>query len=164
MKYYFIYIESSKYKIVSVMRNELLDILNCIGIEDRSHTFHPTILYSLPGCGEQCPHYDYNTDSGSINDCYVALVALDDDSRLLIIDYDGRKVVNVHLNAGDIIIMRGGTCHAGAHYQMLNIRLHYYIDPRDRRGGIAPRNENTTYFDDRSTVGYEAVDIFFSMW
>jgi len=64
------------------------------------------------------------------------------------------------LNVGDVIIMRGGTCHAGAHYQMLNIRLHYYIDPRERGAGIAPRNENTTYFDDRSTAGYEVVDFF----
>ena len=115
---------------------------------------HPVLLISLPGCGRQQAHTDYNPSHlvglpanqrpGGI------LLALQDNTTFDIWPqpYTRTPVApdRVLLNSGDVIVFRGDTVHAGTEYETANVRLHAYLDsdrvtrPLDRTWLVSARD------------------------
>lgn len=90
-------------------------------------------LKSLAGCQMQPKHADSAIEEG-LRKCepsdvpLAILYAIEDETKLKIwrFDYDHPSVVI--LSAGDLVIFRGDTAHAGFKYNSTNTRLHAYID------------------------------------
>jgi len=87
-------------------------------------------LYSLPGCARQRVHEDY--DRGQLE-------LLEPDRRplaaLLAVDPGAEIEVELHaspftvaLRPGDLFVFRGDLRHAGAGYEVRNVRMHFYVD------------------------------------
>jgi len=89
------------------------------------------ILKSTPGCERQQPHTDY--DPELISRCAPAhipllvLVSIMPDTYLDLWDANGNHE-RVSMDAGDILIFRADTVHAGSAYQRENVRIHVYLD------------------------------------
>ena len=57
------------------------------------------------------------------------IVSLQDGTQLVVYPFDKEgKMVELTLDAGDIVIFRGDLIHSGAAYDTCNISLHLYID------------------------------------
>ena len=113
------------------------------------------VLVSKPGCVSQAAHADYQYDEvgDDEEDASMPLgliVALMDETyfdawpRAIRYDdvkkYDHKQLV---LNAGDVLVFRGDFFHAGAAFEKLNARLHYYLDME----GVE-RTRNVTFYAD----------------
>jgi hypothetical protein len=100
------------------------------------------VLVSSPGCKAQGAHADYHPQQlASIPVAYrplLCLAATMDNTKLLI--WPGMFIDNIvdkarpcekemiHLDAGDVLIFRGDLIHAGAAYNILNVRYHGLIE------------------------------------
>jgi len=92
------------------------------------------ILKSTAGCERQQPHSDYDPElircRGAANPIYIpllVLVSIMSDTYLDLWDTNG-KHERVSMDAGDVLIFRADTVHAGSAYQRENIRIHVYLD------------------------------------
>lgn len=90
------------------------------------------ILKSTPGCERQQPHTDYDPalirrtpDPRDIP--LLVLVSIMPDTYLDLWDENGNHE-RVSMEAGDILIFRADTIHAGSAYQRENVRIHVYLD------------------------------------
>lgn len=105
-----------------------------------------SILQSRPGCGQQELHRDFNFEAkpSETLKSYLVIVALQDKTKLVIFTKHKRK--ELLLNKGDLFIGRGDLIHAGAAYDLMNFRLHWFVDyPKNGRLG------NKTYFYNQLT-------------
>lgn len=134
-------------------------------VEDKVQKYVPNlepnnwvILKSKPGCQEQMPHCDYEPDkdwenASDNNVPYGAIVAIMPGSKIKIWEksFFHNKNTNqkqikpiegriVELDPGDVFLFRGDLVHAGAVYQEINYRLHFYLDSPK-----IIRNPNRTY-------------------
>ena len=118
------------------------------------------VLVSKSGCVSQAAHADYQYDEvGDDEDASMPLgliVALMDETyfdawpRAIRYDdvkkYEHKQLV---LNAGDVLVFRGDFFHAGAAFDKLNVRLHYYLDME----GVE-RTRNVTFYADEKNGFY----------
>jgi hypothetical protein len=108
------------------------------------------ILKSKAGCQKQAAHTDYIPIPDILNAAddkipLLFLLALEDNTKLLVWPKSHMLLtvishVELHLNAGDAVVFRGDLVHAGASYDIDNIRVHAYLDTP----GIK-RKKNMTY-------------------
>jgi hypothetical protein len=90
------------------------------------------ILKSTPGCERQQPHTDYDPElirrrGAPAHIPLLVLVSIMPDTCLDLWDANGNHE-RVSMDAGDILIFRADTVHAGSAYQRENIRIHAYLD------------------------------------
>jgi hypothetical protein len=90
------------------------------------------ILKSTPGCERQLPHMDYDPELIRHTPDYkdiplLVLVSIMPNTYLDVWDANGNHE-RVSMDAGDILIFRADTVHAGSAYQCENIRIHVYLD------------------------------------
>lgn len=88
------------------------------------------ILKSTPGCQRQQPHTDYDPELIRRTPTHIpllVLVSIMPDTYLDLLDTNGIHE-RVSMDAGDILIFRADTVHAGSAYQRENIRIHVYLD------------------------------------
>jgi len=108
------------------------------------------ILKSKVGCHKQAAHMDYIPTPEILNATddkipLLFLLALEDNTKLLVWPQSHKLLKNtshieLYLNAGDAVVFRGDLVHAGASYEIDNIRVHAYLDSP----GIK-RRKNMTY-------------------
>ena len=113
---------------------------------------NPVIITSFAGCQEQAPHCDWNIFDFSGDDSdgcpYGFLLCIDETCQLVVwesshltvrlgqIDEDRLPEKKcIHLTRGDVLIFRGDLIHAGAAYEIENVRLHCYLDPTGTNRG-----------------------------
>ena len=99
-------------------------------------------MLSDPGCGTQDIHFDFNPAHPRVKEGFFAIVAVQDGTKFIVNDHD-YHLETLLLNRGDILVCRGDVLHAGASYDIANVRIHYYFDPNI---GEALREQNVTYF------------------
>ena len=88
------------------------------------------ILKSTEGCERQRPHTDYDPELISRVPRVIpllVLVSIMPDTYLDLWDANGNHE-RVSMDAGDILIFRADTVHAGSAYQRENVRIHVYLD------------------------------------
>jgi len=90
------------------------------------------ILKSTPGCERQQPHSDYDPELIRRTTDYkdiplLVLVSIMPDTYLDLWDANGNHEC-VSMDAGDVLIFKADTVHAGSAYQRENIRIHVYLD------------------------------------
>ena len=133
-------------KTIGPITNQIRAVFECVG--DGKADLSPfSILQSLPGCIEQRLHRDFNyilRPSETIKS-FLIIAALQDDTKLVVRTKRGKRQVIV-LNKGDLFIGRGDLIHAGSGYEIMNIRLHWYVDYPDNQ-----RRVTDTYFYDELT-------------
>jgi hypothetical protein len=123
-----------------------------------------TTLISLPGCGRQAYHYDFNYDHPNAKRSYACLVALMDQTQFYaLVEQDNDKYnlqeVVLKLRAGDVLIFRGDFIHAGSEYADRNVRLHFYFETTNRLPELGElRATNTTYKLAAKTDTYNPLD------
>ena len=97
-----------------------------------------TCLIALPGLLEQVPHTDYVDYLEHLpRSNFIVFVSMMPNTRIVVFDDSMRKSVVV-LNPGDVFVGRGDVVHAGAAYDIHNVRLHFYIT---RESCPLPNNE-----------------------
>jgi hypothetical protein len=74
------------------------------------------VIRSLPGCQIQPFHRDYDDDPDAVS--YI--VAFEEGSKISTRDGD------LFLDVGDLLVFRGDFEHAGAAYENINHRIHFY--------------------------------------
>ena len=103
------------------------------------------LLHSEKGCPRQKLHYDFNPDT--IPNLAVkprsVLLALEDETKLIVWDKDTAKPKELMLKRGDCVLFNADVVHAGAAYDKPNTRLFCYLDAED-----APRKPNQVWFPD----------------
>lgn len=133
-------------KPIGSISNQLRPIFRNVG-DGKADLSPASVLLSHPGCMPQRPHRDFNytlRPSETIKS-YLVIVALQDETKLLVLTkYGGHQVV--FLSKGDVFIGRGDLIHAGSGYEIMNIRLHWYVDYPSNM-----RDMRDTYFYDAST-------------
>lgn len=115
------------------------------------------LLRSLPLCKRQQAHTDYIPDA-RLKHCppderpLLFLFAIEDNTKLVVwpsshkvVQGLGRTLDPIEPNVlllqkGDAILFRADLVHAGAEYEVENIRIHCYIDSH-----AVPRNPNRTW-------------------
>jgi hypothetical protein len=116
-------------------------------------------LVSDPGCAEQPPHVDVEMyglqgqvkragDDGVAGGYPLgAIIAVQNGTKFVAwvgaIDFQGSKTyhpVTLVLNAGDVLIFRIDLVHAGAAYDEVNVRIHFFLD----RAGIVRQPDQTS--------------------
>jgi len=90
------------------------------------------ILKSTEGCERQRPHTDYDPElirrAPNHKDIpLLVLVSIMPNTCLDMWDANGNHE-RVSMDAGDILIFRADTVHAGSSYQRENVRIHVYLD------------------------------------
>jgi len=103
------------------------------------------ILKSTPGCERQQPHTDYDPElirRAPTHIPLLVLVSIMPDTYLDLWDANGIHE-RVSMDAGDILIFRADTVHAGSAYQRENIRIHVYLD-----SPIIHRIQNRVWFSE----------------
>lgn len=103
------------------------------------------LLHSTRHCKQQRLHYDFNPDT--ISNLAVkprsVLLALEDETKLIVWDKDMAKPRDLILKRGDCVVFDADVVHAGAAYDKPNTRLFCYLDAKD-----APRKPNQVWFPD----------------
>ena len=131
---------------IGPISNQLRAVFEYVG--DGEASLSPfSVLQSLPGCIEQRLHRDFNYILRPLETIksFLIIVALQDDTKLVVRTKRGKRQVVV-LNKGDVFIGRGDLIHAGSGYEIMNIRLHWYVDYPDNK-----RDVGDTYFYDELT-------------
>jgi len=118
----------------------------------------PSYLISNKGGGTQTFHYDYDqTPKASAIDNaqsgYFVMIAFMNNTKMIVFDEVLEKQVEIILNCGDVFIGRGDLLHAGASYEDVNLRLHFYIDRTFGDGAEVPRKYGETYFPNEDMDG-----------
>jgi hypothetical protein len=90
-------------------------------------------LKSQPRCLEQEMHTDFDCDGG-----LSVLIALMNNTKLIIRPVDSTELQEIVLNKGDYIAFDGKLPHAGASYTTENLRVHFYCT---KIGIAAPNNK-----------------------
>ena len=118
----------------------------------------PSYLISNRGGGTQTFHYDYdqtpktptidNAQSG-----YFVMIAFMNNTKMIVFDERKNEKIEIILNCGDVFIGRGDLLHAGASYEVVNLRLHFYIDRTFEYGAEVPRKSGETYFPNEDMDG-----------
>jgi hypothetical protein len=88
------------------------------------------ILKSTPGCERQQPHTDYDPvliRRAPTHIPLLVLVSIMQNTYLDVWDANGNHE-RVSMDAGDVLIFRADTVHAGSAYQRENVRIHVYLD------------------------------------
>lgn len=120
-------------KIVSEMKK----FLKNSEFEKVRYRIEPSLLMSLPGCAEQPIHSDYNVltidDFHKSNKSFIALYSMMDQTKFVV--KTESETITLLLNKGELLLARGTLLHAGASYEELNVRIHFYIDPLVRKRG-----------------------------
>lgn len=96
------------------------------------------VLLSLAGCREQHPHTDFDPDAraGPLG----VLIGLEPHTKLVVfevVDDGGLAPHTIEFSRGDIVVFRHDTIHAGAAYDVRNIRVHCYVDYLDAPARIS---------------------------
>jgi hypothetical protein len=109
------------------------------------------ILKSTPGCERQLPHTDYDPELIRRTPAHIpllVLVSIMPDTYLDLWDING-KHERVSMDAGDILIFRADTVHAGSAYQRENVRIHVYLD-----SPVIQRIHNRVWFSEKQMHHY----------
>ena len=79
---------------------------------------------------DACEPNSHAKDDAPWGDAHLSMiVSLQDGTQLVVYPFDKEgKMVELTLDAGDIVIFRGDLIHSGAAYDTCNISLHLYID------------------------------------
>jgi len=88
------------------------------------------ILKSTSGCERQLPHTDYDPElirRTPADIPLLVLVSIMPNTYLDLWDANGNHE-RASMDAGDILIFRADTVHAGSAYQRENMRIHVYLD------------------------------------
>ena len=107
-----------------------------------------TIICSLPGCKRQQFHFDFKQvkgrriDETSMEIPYLMIVPLHGKMTSLCILDDDDCPVKKYLQPGSIYIGRHDLLHCGSEYNNINVRLHFYVDPKEKKW----RKIDTNYF------------------
>lgn len=91
----------------------------------------PSVLMSVPGCGKQRWHYDFDTDPPYFHPTvksYSVMLGLQNNTKLDIFDQLTNLEHQIIYNKGDLLIFRGDLIHAGSAYDNWNTRVHWYAD------------------------------------
>lgn len=86
------------------------------------------IMYSETGCPEQEFHRDYDPALTNENTPRVALLAIQNETPIHLVDEHRNKMYTVTLNRGDCVVFDGRMIHAGAAFDKDNIRVHAYLN------------------------------------
>ena len=83
-----------------------------------------------PVHADSCEPHSHAEDGAPWGDAHLSMiVSLQDGTQLVVYPFDKEgKMVELTLDAGDIVIFRGDLIHSGAAYDTCNISLHLYID------------------------------------
>jgi len=127
----------SRYKFVNAIMSNLRKRF------ENAYRIHPSILVSDAGCMSQDVHFDYNPKMKRWKEGFFAIVAVEDGTKLIVND-NGYHLTTVYLNRGDIFVGRGDCLHAGAPYDLDNVRIHYYFDVNVK--GLYLRKIGDSYF------------------
>lgn len=134
-----------KDKQVSFMTMQIINLMENIG--GGSLILSPvSILLSLAGCMAQELHHDFNMMEKTIEtkQSYLIIASLMPKTKLTVFTQNKEKTIN--MNEGDLFIGRGDLIHAGAAYDIDNVRLHWYADYPDNG-----RREGKTYLYNKIT-------------
>jgi hypothetical protein len=140
-----------------VVRDLKEEILSLPFLSDVHHVEDFVLLRSLPGCKRQAAHTDYIPEA-SLLQCepyklpLLFLFALEENTKLVVwpsshkvVQGRGRTLqpiqpTTILLDRGDALVFRPDLVHAGAEYEIENIRIHCYID-----SDLVKRNPNRTW-------------------
>jgi len=106
-------------------------------------------LRSLPDCGRQPRHTD-SAPEKSLQDRppedvpLALLYALEDGTRLKVWPFNG-EFCAISLKKGDMVVFRGDMAHCGFEYEVMNTRIHAYIDS-NKQG--CKRRKGATWIND----------------
>ena len=132
---------STKHRFVRFLKNKL----ERKGLMEGLEMKECHLLHSEKGCLRQKLHYDFNPDT--IPNLAVkprsVLLALEDETKLIVWDKDTAKPKELMLKRGDCVVFNADVVHAGAAYDKPNTRLFCYLDAED-----APRKPNQVWFPD----------------
>jgi hypothetical protein len=130
----------TKYKFARKITQTLFEEL------DDKYFITPSILISDAGCQLQPIHRDFEPKEPRCKEGFFAIVAIENGTKLVVNDH-GFHMITIVLNVGDILICRGDVIHAGAPYDVTNVRIHYYFDPKVRVDGkyLSLRSNTGTY-------------------
>ncbi len=128
----------------SGLLGQISDFINFVVTQRILGTEHPvsqsavSMILSTPHTPlkHQELHYDYNPDRLGSQHSFGCLVFLQGGTMLFAEDK------SEDFNAGDVLLFKGTIRHAGAGYDHLNLRLHYYFD---WTGGDIGRSLDGTY-------------------
>jgi len=124
-----------------------LPIADCLGVAVEDVTLESSYLKS-PGCAPQFPHFDFHArelekHSGKV---FIAVTPLTAAGSYLQV-WDQHAVGSpgevLYIPHGTLLILPGNTLHGGGFqscFELLDLRLHFYIYLKPCRGGI--RNQN----------------------
>jgi hypothetical protein len=104
-----------------------------------------SIILSLKGCQEQQKHTDYDTEFTEIYKSRILLVAIMDNTKIIVWNKYGYKHRVISIPKGSIFIGRGTLVHAGSEYDIDHLRLHYYVDYKNDNIVRDDSNEEKTY-------------------
>lgn len=102
-----------------------------------------SLFVSLPGVQQQDRHADYDLDHPNAAKSMIIMAYLSDNGKFIFYK-DGKEHV-LHSEKGDILVCSGDIEHAGASYDNINIRAHFYGDYNATTSGQAARKKNVTY-------------------
>lgn len=141
-------------KPIGKISQQLIAIFKKVG-DGKANLSGASVLQSRPGCMEQRPHRDFNLTKrpSETRMSYLVIVALQDETNFVVFTENGRQVIT--LNKGDVLIGRGDLIHAGGSYEIMNIRLHWYVDYPDNK-----RDMGVSYFYDELTDSISEGDYY----
>jgi hypothetical protein len=102
-----------------------------------------SILLSLNGCMEQQIHTDYDTNSKNSYKSRILIIAIMDNTSIIVWNKRGYNKRIIKIPKGSMFIGRGTLLHAGNSYDIINLRLHYYVDYEDE--GIMTSKDNKNF-------------------
>jgi hypothetical protein len=86
-------------------------------------------------------------DPKNLKDSYkskILIIALMDKTSIIVLDKRGCNKRIIQISKGSMFIDRGTIIHAGYSYDVINLRLHYYVDYIDEKIITSNDNENFT--------------------
>ena len=86
---------------------------------------HHSILWSLPGGGDQSKHYDFHKTTFPR---FAGILSLDDSTKLGIRNAEN-EWITVNIPRGEMLIFRGDVMHHGSKYESTNKRLYFKLLP-----------------------------------
>jgi hypothetical protein len=92
---------------------------------------------------EQQIHTDYDTNSKNSYKSRILVIALMDNTSIIVWDKRGYYKRIIQIPKGSMFIGRGIILHAGNSYDIINLRLHYYVDYENET--IITSNDNKNF-------------------
>jgi hypothetical protein len=114
---------------------------------EQNYKVTTSIIKSLPGCMQQNLHTDYPERGESAVESFIAILALQDGTKLTVIDNNNKDNImisrDISIRKHSLIVARGDFVHAGSSaYDLANIRLHFYIETKSNFNKF----QNKTYY------------------